>query len=291
MAEKRTFVYREAAECDLKADVYVPDGPGPHPGVVWIHGGCLITGSREGLRTSQREAYLAAGYVVIAIDYRLAPETKLPAIVEDLEAAFRWAREAGPTLFALAPQRLAAVGHSAGGYLALIAGFRLPVRPSAVVSFYGYGDIIGDWYARPDPFYCAQPTVEEAEARAVVGKGVVSETHDGERYRYYVYLRQHGLWPFGVAGHDPQAERDWLAPFCPVQNVGPGYPPTLLLHGDRDTDVPYAQSVMMAQELSKARVEHDLITIREGEHGFDAGTDAPAHEASARAIVFLGRHV
>ena len=57
--------------------------------VVWIHGGALIVGGRGGIAGEQRARYLNAGYAVVAIDRRLAPETKLPAIIEDVQDAFR----------------------------------------------------------------------------------------------------------------------------------------------------------------------------------------------------------
>ena len=112
---------------------------------------------------------LDAGYTIISIDYRLAPQAKLNDIIEDLVDAYRWVRIDGPKLFRIDPNRIAVVGHSAGGYLTLMAGFRLNPRPAALVSFYGYGDIAGDWYSRPDPFYSRQPAVPKEEAYQAVG--------------------------------------------------------------------------------------------------------------------------
>jgi len=87
-------------------------------------------------------------YTIISIDYRLAPQAKLSQILQDLDDAYRWVRGEGPKLFRIDPNRIAVVGHSAGGYLALTSGFRLNPRPTAVVSFYGYGDIAAEWYSR-----------------------------------------------------------------------------------------------------------------------------------------------
>ena len=70
--------------------------------VVWIHGGALIMGHRGGIDRALLGALTKAGYVVVSIDYRLAPETKLPAIVEDVQDACRWVRERGPKLFRVA---------------------------------------------------------------------------------------------------------------------------------------------------------------------------------------------
>ena len=78
----------------------------------------------------------------------------------------------------------------------MCTGFLVEPRPVALVSFWGYGDIAGDWYARPDEFYRQQPLVAETEARAAVGKTVIAEPAAGSRRdRFYLYCRQNGLWP------------------------------------------------------------------------------------------------
>src|SRR5262245_33503465 len=93
---QRTFTYKKV---EIKADVYRLPGDDVRPVIVWIHGGALILGHRGMLDADQRQLYLQAGYVVVAIDYRLAPETKLPAIVEDVRDACQWVRNQGPKLF------------------------------------------------------------------------------------------------------------------------------------------------------------------------------------------------
>jgi acetyl esterase/lipase len=138
--------------------------------------GALIFGDRETLSPDQLQRYLEAGYTVIAADYRLAPEVKLGTVIEDLQDAYEWVRMKGPDLFQIDPGRIAVVGHSAGGYLALMAGFCVNPRPRAVVSFYGYGDIAAGWYARPDPFYSQEPAVPRDEAYRAVGGAVIMGT-------------------------------------------------------------------------------------------------------------------
>ena len=172
---RETYEYKVVDGCRIKLDVHRAPRDEVRPVVVWIHGGALIMGHRGGIDRALLGALTKAGYVVVSIDYRLAPETKLPAIVEDVQDACRWVRERGPKLFRIAPERLAVMGGSAGGYLTLMTGFRVEPRPKALVSFWGYGDIAGAWYSRPDPFYRSQPLVSEKEARGAVGRAVISE--------------------------------------------------------------------------------------------------------------------
>ena len=74
------------------------------------HGGVLIMGDRGRIDRALLDALIAAGYVVVSIDYRLAPETKLPAIIDDVRDACRWIRERGPELFWVASDRIAVIG-------------------------------------------------------------------------------------------------------------------------------------------------------------------------------------
>jgi acetyl esterase/lipase len=283
-----TFTYKTVDECPIAADVYGA-GPGEsRPVVVWVHGGALILGHRGGIDRGLVEALVAAGMVVVSIDYRLAPETKLPAIVEDLQDACRWVRERGPDLFGAEGARLAVAGGSAGGYLTLVAGYRVEPRPVALVSYWGYGDIVGDWYSRPDAFYRRMPLVTEDEARAAVGNRVLSGTPGrNDRFRFYLYCRQQGLWPREVAGLNPAANPGAFDPFCPIRNVTKDYPPTLLVHGTADTDVPYEQSKQMADELARRGVEHELITVPGGAHGLGGTDKDELARIRSRVVAFL----
>ena len=286
-----TLTIKVVGGCPVQADVYRPSGDAARPAIVWLHGGALIFGSRDQINPAQRDLYLNAGYAVVAVGYRLAPEARLPEILEDIRDAMDWIRGDRARGLGIDPGRLAVVGHSAGGYLALMAGCLVRPSPQALIAFYGYGDIVGEWYTHPDPFYCQQPLVPHAEAYAAVGgrplSGVGGE--DGaRRFRFYLYCRQRGLWPTEVVGHDPRIEPQAFEPYCPLRNVTRGYPPTLLLHGDRDTDVPYAQSSLMAAELARVGVAHELVTIPGGEHGFDREMQNPiVARAFDRVLSFL----
>jgi len=292
-SSKKTYTYKTVSGCSIQADVYRPNDTQIRPVILWIHGGALIFGRRDNIKTRHLERYLEAGFAVVCIDYRLAPETKLADIVLDVQDAHEWIRSKGPGLFHINPDRIAVVGHSAGGYLTLTTGYRFRPGPRALVSFYGYGDITGAWYSRPDPFYTKEPAVSREKAYQAVGRKVVSESsNEDQRGPFYLYCRQQGLWPKEVAGHDPDSEPKVFDPFCPVRNVSRDYPPTLLLHGDKDTDVPFQQSEQMAHELKRHGIEHELIRIPGGPHGFDSNpSDPQTAKAFDRVIDFLKVHL
>jgi acetyl esterase/lipase len=292
--ESKTYTYKTVGDLPIKADIYRLPGDDVRPVLVWIHGGALITGKRGGPSLAQRKRYLDSGHVIVSIDYRLAPETKLAGIIEDVRDAIGWVRSKGPELYQIDPKRVAIVGHSAGGYLTLMAGFAVEPRPQALVAFYGYGDVDGEWYARPDPFYRqTRPLVRKEDAYKVIGTTPIAEGNVPGRGLFYLYCRQNGLWPQEVVGHDPAKEPRQFDRFCPIRNVTADYPPTLLLHGDNDTDVPHEQSVAMAAELKRAGVVHELISIKEGEHGFDGRgmQDAQVSAAFDRIEMFLKKHL
>lgn len=285
-----TFTYKNLGQLDIKADVYGAAVGESRPVVVWIHGGGLIGGHRENVDKRVRDAMLAAGCVFVSIDYRLAPETKLPLIIADVEDAFRWVREHGPALFGADPERIGVAGGSAGGYLTLVAGYRVDPRPQALVSFYGYGDIIAPWYSEPSPHpRHHRKHVSREEAWKQVSGPAISDSRErqGDGGVFYEHCRQHGMWPLAVSGWEPRAEADKFTPYMPAKNVTEKYPPTVLIHGTVDTDVPYEQSVEMAGLFEQAGVEHELISLEGGEHGF-GGADSKAVDAAyATAIEFL----
>jgi acetyl esterase/lipase len=287
----QTITYKTVGDCAIKADVYGAARGEDRPVAVWIHGGALIMGDRRGIDRALLAELLGAGFVVVSIDYRLAPETRLPAILDDVRDALAWVRAAGPREFGGDPDRLVVLGGSAGGYLTQVCGYLVRPRPRALVSFWGYGDIAGDWYSKPDEFYRRQPLVSEAEARAAVGTEEISEPPRGnERFRFYLYCRQNGLWPKEVAGHDPDTEPKAFDTLCPIRNVSAEYPPTLLIHGTKDTDVPHEQSVLMERELSRHGVPHELISLEGAGHGLGGVDKAVVDEVYRRVLEFLGRH-
>lgn len=146
----------------LLGDLYVPDGVGPFPALVGVHGG----GWQQGSRTSYQYwgPYLAArGYALLAIDYRLAAPNRpgYPDAVHDVRAAVRFLKGEAET-FKIDPGRIALIGDSAGGHLATLVALAgdhptfaggypddphasLSTRVKCAVGVYGIYDMVRQW--------------------------------------------------------------------------------------------------------------------------------------------------
>ncbi len=293
---KKTHTYKSVGDLKISADVYRPDDATVRPVVVWIHGGALITGNKSGLPKNLLDLCRDEGYALVSIDYRLAPEVKLPEIIADVEDAFAWLRKDGPKLLHMDPERMVITGGSAGGYLTLTMGARLKEKPKALVAYWGYGDVDGEWYTKPSEHYrTALPLISKEDAYKAVSKTPLTGSEadfDGKaRGRLYHYFRQNGLWTKEVTGFDPVTETKKLDPYCPVRNVTKDYPPTLLVHGTEDTDVPYELSANMAKEFRKHKVPFEFITVGGAGHGLSGVDKKHADAAHDNALAFIRAHL
>ena len=292
---KITHVYKTVGDVKIHADVYRVNDKKLRPCLVWIHGGALINGSRRSVPRRLLNLAKEEDYVLISLDYRLAPEVKLPEIIDDIKDAFTWIDTYGKKSLGVDTNRIVVSGGSAGGYLTMMTGFCVKPRPKALVAYWGYGDVDGDWYTKPSKFYRTQtPLIDKAEALKAVHKGVLTESFGDisrGRGRYYRYLRQNGLWTKVVSGFDPKKEPRKLDPYCPVRNIDKHYPPIFMLHGTKDNDVPYEQSLNMAKELKRQNLPHVLISVPNAGHGLFGGDPKLATSGHEQALAFIRNHL
>ena len=224
--------------------------------VIQIHGGGWAIGAPAML--ARRSAELANhGFTAVAVEYRLTGEAPWPAQLHDVKRAIRHVR-ANADALGVDPDRIVLQGHSAGAHLALMAA--------------GTAD---------DPAW--DPPSSEADPYGGVSSAVAAVI------AFYppTDLRTS---PSAVRllgeGHDPAA----AAAASPVAHVGPGFPPTLLLHGLDDAMVPPASSQAMHDALAAAGVSAELHLYAGQIHEFDAGATLCALTQHA-AAVFVERHL
>jgi acetyl esterase/lipase len=224
----------------LTLDIYRPQGSGPAPAVVQIYGGAWQTGAPSANGAFAR--YLAAhGYVVFAIDYRHAPRWQWPAQRADVQAALDWVRANG-VRYGADPARLALVGRSSGGQLAMLAAYgRGAPAVQAVVIYYGPVDLTEGYRhpPRPDPLHVRG--VEEA---------FLGGTPDEQPLRY------REASPIGYATRP--------------------LPPTLLIYAGRDNIVEPRFGAMLQRRLRETGTISVLLEIPWAEHGFDAISNGPS---------------
>jgi acetyl esterase/lipase len=287
---KKTVIYKEDENFLIKADFYGTNQENA-PVVIYIHGGGLIWGTREEISEEMIKLYTNNGFSLFSIDYRLAPATKLPEILNDIKDAILWIQSEGPKQFSIDSKKIAVVGSSAGGFLALSTG-TFTHKPLAIVSFYGYGDLVGSWATSPSKYYCQKDIVSKELAYKLITDRIITEASIEERFLFYVYARQNGVWIEEITGVNLLNNKEALYQFSPNLNVTKEFPPTLLLHGTKDTDVPYEQSVFMRAAIFKQSVEARIITIPKGEHAFDKNFQDPnVQNALKQVIDFLKKHL
>lgn len=291
-----TYTFGHIGALELRADVYVPDSKSSvRGGLLWFHGGALLLGGRQNVPTEIVELGARSGFVVVSADYRLAPQATISEIAEDVTAALEWVRSAGPDLFGVDSTRVMVAGNSAGGYLAILLGASDP-RPAAVLAYYGYGTLDSPWYTEPSAHYRrAMPLLSFEEAFGSAGDRLLTDGHERNASKFYLYCRQNGLWPKLAAGFDPQTQRAELRRYSPTYHVTADYPPTLLLHGTADTDVPHAESAALAAMLALHSVPVEFISLKGLDHGLAPGETPDARkaiaEAHSRVADFVRRHL
>lgn len=254
-----TFTLHEAIEyarpagTPLLLDLRIPDGPGPHPVIVYLHSGAWVSGDRTGgpaLRQATR------GYAVASIDYRLAPQHIWPAQVEDAKAAVRWLR-ANAKRYDLDPNRIGMFGASAGGHIGSVLGTSGGVpslegaslgnshyssRVNVVVDFYGPTDLL---------------RIEEQKLPCIPLDGNAS------------YMP-----PSLLMGCPIQTCPEKVATANPITWITADDPPFLIVQGMLDCLVPYKQSLMLHDALIARGLDSKLVLIPNGEHGGRAFDEA-----------------
>jgi acetyl esterase/lipase len=239
-------------------DVYVPATAGPHPLILYIHGGGWMGGhTRQSGALADFPKVLAAlaaeGFTVASLEYRLSAEAKFPAQLQDSNAALRFLR-AHARDYRIDPAKVGVWGGSAGGHLAALTA--VTARDTTL-----------------DPAAGADGGVQAAVTwYGVYDFAGMTATPDGNAA---------GIRLLGCEGPCP-AER--IRAVSPVSYIDAKDPPFLLIHGDNDKTVPVAQSHLGEAALRKAGVPVQAIYIPGVDHSFIGKTPAATRAATLQAV-------
>lgn len=246
-----TVTYARPDGEELKLDVRRPPeegesaGPQRRPAVITVHGGGGMLGSRS--EEALWSEWLAEqGYVVFSIDYRLGLPPRWEDATGDVKCAVGWVEE-NAGRYGVDPDRIALLGHSFGGHVALLAAYteggpRLP--PSCDVPDTGV-EAVAAFYPPTD--FMRLDETQWPWWRPSLASSVKDSTGTDIDY---------------VAEGDRR-----LA--SPISHVEPGDPPTFLAHGSQDQISPSEQSTLLANRLEEEGVPHRLVELPWANHGFD----------------------
>jgi len=259
----RDVVYRTVNGVAVKMDIYYPEEicADSLAVAVYIHGGGWTGGDKatgEGMVDAR--TLLTHGFVVVSINYRLAPTYRFPAQIEDVKCAIRYLH-ANAERYHLDPERIGVFGSSAGGHLAALLG-------------------VADETAGFDK---GEYLDQSSRVRAVVDMfgptNLTLRTSDPDHRRLIQQV-------FGSV--------EILKLASPVAHVSKDDPPFLILHGDKDPVVPLNQSTQLYERLKTAGVPVTLVVVKNAGHGFTpvGGQISPTRlELTQMILDFFEKHL
>jgi len=227
--------YGRVGDNRLLLDACAPDGDGPFPVVIIVHGGGWSGGDKQRDITPLMQPLTSAGFTWFSINYRLAPKNRWPACFEDVQTAIRWVK-ANAGRYKGDPQRIAILGHSAGGHLVCLAA------------------VLADASTRVQAVVGLAPVTDFEQDTARRG-GVISTSLQNLLNR--------------PKAPDAQTHQ-LLFDYSPINHVKPGLPPFLLMQGDADKTVPLSMTQSFAAKLKENGDRYDLITVPGAPHAVTA---------------------
>jgi len=229
-----------------KLDLYFPESGGPWPVLLYVHGGSWREGDKaEGAGWRN---LTASGYLIVAVNYRMAAEAKFPAMINDVDCAVRFLR-AHHADYNVDTTHIGALGASAGGHLVALLG----TSP--------------DFAGREGVEYADQSSRVQAVVTLAGLSDFTVDMPDGINMAIYYAFG-------GLAG--TESEKNIAA--SPVTYITPDDPPFLILHGDKDGVVPVEQAKILHAALTEAGVPSQLGIVENGDHGLQGKNATPTQE-------------
>jgi alpha-L-fucosidase 2 len=233
---RRDIEYSRPAGYPLTLDASIPDGPGPFPAAILVHGGGWVRGDKRYEVAPLFQPLSDSNFAWFSIDYRLVSDPlQFGVAIADVEAAIRFVK-AHAAEYRIDPDRIALIGESAGGQLAAMAAFDAPVK--AVVAIYTPTDLVS--LLKSSELIPAQ----------------IRNSLKGTPLEGMLVAR--------------------LAQLSPIEHVRPGMAPFLMIHGTADPLVPLEQSKAMCSRMQSVGVSCDLFRVPGGGHGIRRWESSPA---------------
>lgn len=231
----------------------------PRPVLILIHGGGFISGNKDS-KNPQIQKLSRLGFVSVSAMYRLSPDFRFPAAIEDVQLAIRYLK-ANATRYHIDPNRIIVSGSSAGSYLAVMVGV---AANSNVFSDHGL-------YSQFD-----------SSVRAVAAQSAPIGDFRSAKYLNRPTVKR-------LADPDSDNFEVVLAAMSPVTYLDSSDPPFFLSHGDADPVVPVAMSREFVLELQKLDHPYEYYEVKGGTHDFGSSAPDQAKMVFAAYLDFIKR--
>ncbi len=270
--ERTTETFADVGGQTLKLDVYLRAAkemiePERRAAIVVVHGGSWSAGERSDYPL-WNEWLAEQGYAVFDVDYRLAPQPNWRTATGDVKCAVGWIK-ANAARFAIDPARIALLGRSAGGHLALLVA-----------------------YSAHEPALASSCAAEDASVRAVVSLYAPTDLKWGFEHpaNRRVLDGQEKIRNF--TGGTPTDAPDTIRLASATTHVNAQTPPTLLVHGGLDQLVSDRHMTLLAERLSEQRIPHRTLLIPYAQHAFDYNFDGWGSQITRHVLLkFLRQHL
>lgn len=250
-----------------RLDVFYPAGTEkPLSTIVWVHGGGFFSGSKDQVANYLR-ILAAKGFTVVGVDYSLAPGSRYPTPVRQVNAALRYLMENARRL-RVDPARLVLAGDSAGAQIA--------AQVANIASAPSYAKAVG-----------IEPAIRREQLRAVLLYCGVYDLGMSKPEGPFAHFLTTVVWSYGGHANDISS----LEGFSVLRHVTAGFPPAFVSAGNGDPLLP--QSRALAEALAKQGVRVDTLFFADDrspalphEYQFNLDTEA-GREALERSLKFL----
>lgn len=263
MNEPEVFSFVTADNIELKANLHRTPANRKNVTIIYLHGGGLLYGVRDDLPKLYINKFLHSGYDFLALDYPLAPESKLNQILSSIFDMLTYYIKNTESAFQLKNNNYVLFGRSAGAYLAFMLCNRLihnkALLPAAIISLYGYTKLTEIQFNTPSKYYNKLPGAPEESIQKIIADSPVTYGPIDSRFSLYIKARQDGTWTnYLCSPEDP-------ATYSLADETLRSFPPTILAASTLDPDVPFK----MSKALLKFIPDSHLITLYKEVHDFD----------------------
>ncbi|KAH9478072.1 Non-reducing polyketide synthase pkbA [Psilocybe cubensis] len=282
------ILYKRADGVDIFMDVYIPSTASkasPASILLWWHGGGLLQGSRKAVAPHMLQAPEKHNLCIVSVDYRLAPQTRMPGILEDCLDAIDFihgVRFAEQTGHRANPSKIVVSGSSAGGWLSLLAGTGIgykacglpaPRPVQGIVAIYPITDLLDPfWKTKQRPVSYMDRVIDFSEVESFVDPTSAKTSWsapDGKRSIFYHYMVQEAiLSSLLLDGTNIKEEHFSIAAGIKLKK-DTVIPPIYIVTGNSDGKVPHVQSLDVVAALKEIGEEVEYEELDGLDHGFD----------------------